>query len=110
MKKTISIALTTIAILGIIYIYSNSLKINGKISYSATNEVASIKISRFTDYDEFLKAKPSSIIIYNEHNELRNNIEVFMVGEVNLNYDFYRKGAEYKLECIKKMGGVFPDA
>ncbi|MBU5484425.1 hypothetical protein KQI86_08800 [Clostridium sp. MSJ-11] len=106
-KKNLILSVVVIALVGIIYIYCSSIKINSKISYSGTNEIANIKISRFTDYDEFLKAKPSSIIIYNEHSEMKDNLDALILGEVDLNYDFYRKGAEYKLKCIRKNGDSF---
>ncbi|RXM73822.1 hypothetical protein [Clostridium tetani] len=106
-KKNLILLVVIIVLVRIIYIYCSSLKINSKISYSGTNKVASIKVSMFTDYDEFLKAKSSSIIIYNEHNELRDNIDVFIVGEVDINYDFYKNDGDYRLTFIRRNGKDF---
>ncbi|BDR66230.1 hypothetical protein K144312032_04580 [Clostridium tetani] len=101
-KKGILIILFITSMAGI---YS-SLKINDKIIYSGTNDVASIKVSRFTDYDEFLKEKSPSIIIYNQRNEMDTSA-AFIAGEVNINYDFYMKDKDYELELVRKNGESF---
>lgn len=106
-KKKLILLLVIIVLVGITYIYCSSLKINSKISYSGTNKVASIKVSMFTDYDEFLKAKSSSIIIYNEHNKLRDNIDVFIAGGIDIKNDFYKNDRNYKLTFIKRDGKDF---
>lgn len=105
-KKGILITVFIISMVGIIYICYSSLKINDKIIYLGNDNVVSIKVSRFTDYDEFLKGKSPSIIIYNQRNEMDTSA-AFIAGEVNINYDFYMKDKDYELELVRKNGESF---
>ena len=107
-KKSITIFIMIMSILiGGAYIYFSTTKMDDDISYIGNCDIANIKINRVTDFNKFLQNKDESIIIYNEHDELKEISDGFIIGEININYNYYNEDANYELKFIKKNNEGF---
>lgn len=87
--KTLTLVLIGFAVIVAIYgVYAYYEKIPEPVTvrYSGNNSSFSISFTRFTDYDTFLKAKSSNIIIYDTKEEMRDPPgSGYIAGEVEFN-------------------------
>lgn len=73
------------------------------VHYTGSVGSFSVNFTRFTDYDTFLKAKSSDIIIYNDKKEMINPPrQGFIAGEVEFHGNIEFKNC--KLELIRASG------
>ena len=77
-KKTRVLIITALCCVVIAIVYGVSVSINDNkpepstVRYTGSVGSFSVDFTRFTDYDAFLKAKSSDILIYNSKEEMQN--------------------------------------
>ena len=54
-----------------------------------------------------LQNKDESIIIYNDRNELKEISDAFIIGRINIDYNYHNDDTKYELKFIKKNNEEF---
>lgn len=95
------------AVIAVVYAVSVSINNNkpepGTVRYTGSVGSFSVDFTRFTDYDTFLKAKSSDILIYDSKEEMQNLPgRGYIAGEVGFHGSIELKTC--KLELIRESG------
>lgn len=101
--------ITVLTAVGVIYLINPFTKVSERNHYYGSNNNYRVSLTRFIDYNSFLKAKDSSIWVYDTEENFNDNTG-YIVGEIQI-MDSEEKSSgnielfqSCKVELIRKSG------